>query len=121
MSSDVLFAAAHLLLPEVLVKHFDLIKYYIKGEEIHFYFTESNRVPEEFKDDNLHSKGFFPEATVQDFPIRGKNVFLHITRRRWLNKATEKVVGYHGSISATHFGRCMPVISVQTVPFFLKH
>ena len=29
--------------------------------------------------------------------------------------------GYHGSISATHFGRCMPVISVQTVPFFLKH
>ena len=92
MSSDVLFAAAHLLLPEVIVKHFDLIKYYIKGEELHFYFTESSAVPGEFKDDNLHSKGFFPEATVQDFPIRGKNVFLHITRRRWLNKSTGEVV-----------------------------
>jgi len=92
MSSDVLFAAAHLLLPEVIVKHFDLIKYYIKDDELHFYFTESNVIPEEFTEDNLHSKGFFPETTVQDFPIRGKNVFLHITRRRWLNKTTRNVV-----------------------------
>lgn len=92
MSSDTLFAAAHLLLPEVLVQYFDLTKYEIKGEEIHFYFTESNRVPEEFKADKLHSKGFFPEATIQDFPIRGKNVFLHIIRRRWLNESTNKVV-----------------------------
>ena len=92
MSSDALFAAAHLLLPEVLVAYFDLIKHEIKGEEIHFYFTESNTVPEEFKEDNLHSKGFFAEATVQDFPIRGKKVFLHITRRRWLNKSTQKVI-----------------------------
>ena len=92
MSSDTLFAAAHLLLPEVLVKYFDLIKYEIKGEEIHFYFTELNESPEEFKDVKLISKGFFPEATVQDFPIRGKNVFLHIIRRRCLNENTTKVV-----------------------------
>ena len=92
MSSDVLFSAAHLLLPEVIVNYFDLKSHEIKGEELHFYFTESNVVPDEFKDDNLHSKGFFPEATVQDFPIRGKNVFLHITRRRWLNKSTGEVV-----------------------------
>lgn len=92
MSSDTLFSAAHLLLPEVLVKYFDMIKYEIKREEIHFYFTELNQVPVEFKDCKLSSKGFFPEATVQDFPIRGKNVFLHITRRRWLNENTGKVV-----------------------------
>lgn len=82
MSSDALFAAANLLLPEVLVSHFDLTKHEIKGEEIHFYFTEVNNIPEEFAKVKLHSKGFFPEATVQDFPIRGKNVYLHITRRR---------------------------------------
>ena len=92
MSSDTLLSIANLLLPKVLVEYFDMTKHEIKGEEIHFYFTELNTVPEEFKDDNLHSKGFFAEATVQDFPIRGKNVFLHITRRRWLNESTEKVV-----------------------------
>ncbi|MDD7888337.1 transposase, partial [Flavivirga sp. 57AJ16] len=30
--------------------------------------------------------------TVQDFPIRGKNVYLHITRRRWHNQTTNKVI-----------------------------
>ena len=92
MSSDTLLSIANLLLPEVLVKYFDMTKHEIKGEEIHFYFTELNELPEEFKDVKLHSKGFFPEATVQDFPIRGKNVFLHITRRRWLDESTDKVV-----------------------------
>ena len=92
MSSDTLFAAATLLLPEVLVRYFDLTKHEIKGEEIHFYFTELNNIPKEFAKVKLHSKGFFPQATVQDFPIRGKNVYLHITRRRWLNETTGKVV-----------------------------
>lgn len=92
MSSDTLLSIANLLLPEVLVKYFDLTKHKITGEEIHFYFTELNEAPEEYKAVKLRSKGFFPEATVQDFPIRGKNVFLHIIRRRWLNEATEEVV-----------------------------
>jgi len=92
MSSDTLLTIANLLLPEVLVTYFELTKHEVKGEEIHFYFTELNSIPEEFKDFKLHSKGFFPEATVQDFPIRGKNVYLHITRRRWFNQTTEKVV-----------------------------
>lgn len=92
MLSDSLLAISKLLLPEVLVNYFNLTKHEIKGEELHFYFTEINNIPEEFKDDKLISKGFFPEATIQDFPIRGKNVFLHITRRRWLNEATSKVV-----------------------------
>ena len=92
MSSDTLLSIANLLLPEVLVTYFDLTNHEVKGEQIHFYFTELNEVPEEFKGIKLHSKGFFPEATVQDFPIRGKNVYLHITRRRWLNETTGKSV-----------------------------
>lgn len=92
MSSDTLLSIANLLLPEVLVSYFELTKHEITKEEIHFYFTEINNLPAEFKDVKHHSKGFFAEATVQDFPIRGKNVFLHITRRRWRNEVTGKVV-----------------------------
>ena len=92
MSSDALVAAAYLLLPEVLVSHFDLTKHEVKDEEIHFYFTELNTTSADFKGVKHHSKGFFPEATVQDFPIRGKNVYLHIIRRRWLNGSTGSVI-----------------------------
>lgn len=68
MSSDTLLAIANLLLPEVLVSYFDLTKHEIKGEEIHFYFKELNDAPKEYIGDNLTSEGFFPEATIQDFP-----------------------------------------------------
>ena len=40
---------------------------------------------------------FIPRASFQrlqfwDYPIRGKNVFLHIIWRRWFSEATGKVV-----------------------------
>jgi len=100
MSSNSLLTIAHLLLPEVLITYFDLTKHKIKNQEIHFYFTELNVIPEEFKNLKLHSKGFYPEATVQDFPIRGKQVFLHITRRRWLDQDTGKAVSRDWSMVA---------------------
>jgi hypothetical protein len=81
-----------LLLPEILVTYFKLTKHELKQGELHFYFTELNTIPEEFKALKLNSKGFFPEATVQDFPIRGKNVFLHIIRRRWVEESSRKVI-----------------------------
>ncbi|WP_298505992.1 hypothetical protein [uncultured Maribacter sp.] len=46
MSSGALFVAANLLLPEGLVRYFDMTKHEIKGEEIHFYFTVLNTVPQ---------------------------------------------------------------------------
>ena len=92
MLSESLLAVANLLLPEVLINYFELTKHDVKGEELHFYFTENNSVPLEFKTQKLTSKGFFPEATLQDFQLRGKQVFLHITRRKWINENTGKVI-----------------------------
>ncbi|WP_420834733.1 ISAon1 family transposase N-terminal region protein [Aquimarina longa] len=37
------------------------------------------------------SHGFHKEITIQDFPIRGKKVYLHIKRRRWLDKSTKEI------------------------------
>ena len=61
-------------------------------EELHFYFKEKNEQPKEFCTVKLNSKGFYAEPTVQDFPIRKKQVYLNITRRRWLNEASEQFV-----------------------------
>jgi len=81
-----------LLLPEIIVDYFELTSYE-KGEEIlHLYLKEINSIPKEYRDSKLSSKGFFEQITVQDFPIRGHQVYLHITRRRWLNEDTGKLV-----------------------------
>ncbi|MCL7765543.1 transposase [Polaribacter sp. Z014] len=83
---------AKLLLPEILVDYFKLTKHEVKQGELHLHFTELNTIPDEFIGLKLSSKVFFPEATIQDFPIRGKNVFLHVIRRRWVEESSKKVV-----------------------------
>lgn len=81
-----------LLLPEGLLSYFNLSHYTISGQEVCLYLDENNEVPDEYRNDKLQSKGFFDEITVQDFPLRGKAVFLHIRRRRWLNQTTGEII-----------------------------
>ncbi|WP_052305764.1 ISAon1 family transposase N-terminal region protein [Pseudopedobacter saltans] len=51
-----------------------------------------NVIPDEYQHNKLISKDFFDLVTLQDFPIRGQQVYLHVKRRRWLNQDTDKVV-----------------------------
>ncbi|MCE2683113.1 MAG: transposase [Cryomorphaceae bacterium] len=81
-----------LFLPEILVEHFDLMRSKTEGETLHLYFEEQNKPPVEHTSKLLISKGFHDEITVQDFPLRGKRVFLHIKRRRWTDKQTNDIV-----------------------------
>jgi hypothetical protein len=59
---------------------------------MNLYLQEIKVVPEEYSNNKLSSKGFFEEVTIQDFPLRGYKVFLHVKRRRWLNEDTGQVV-----------------------------
>ena len=81
-----------LFLPDILVEHFDLTQSKQEGETLHLYFDEQNKPPIEYSSKILISKGFHDEITVQDFPLRGKRVFLHIKRRRWRDKQTNDIV-----------------------------
>lgn len=81
-----------LFLPELLVEHFDLQTIKQEGETLHLYFEEQNKPPHEHASKVLISKGFHDEITVQDFPLRGKKVFLHIKRRRWTDKQSSEIV-----------------------------
>jgi hypothetical protein len=56
------------------------------------YLKEINSIPKEYRVKKLSSKRFFDQISVQYFPIRGHKAYLYITRRRWLNKETGKVV-----------------------------
>ncbi len=81
-----------LLLPEVLVKYFKLSTHKIEHEQLHFHFEEYNKIPEEYGVVSAVSKGFYPEITVQYFPLRSKQVYLHIKRRRWQDNISKEVV-----------------------------
>ena len=80
-----------LILPDFIIENY-LLTHVEKSEELyHVYLEEKNYSEDDPKKSDLLSKGYFPIITLQDFPIRGHKVFLHIKRRRWLNTKTGKV------------------------------
>ena len=66
------------------------------------YLDEKKILPEELNTINSISYGFTDIVTIQDFPIRGKGVYLHIRHRKWLNKATNQIITR--KINLTHNG-----------------
>ena len=83
---------AQYLLPDGLLDYFEIVKDETQNDRVHFYLEERNIVPEEYQSERSQSKGFSPEITVEDFPLRGKPVLLHIKRRRWTLLTTGKIV-----------------------------
>ena len=52
---------------------------------------EKNILPKDHNPNEFESKGFYERALIQDFPIRGKAVYLGIRRRRWRNKIDRSI------------------------------
>ena len=88
------------MLPEVLVEHFELTKTEEKGEELHLYFEEKNVVPVEQNYRQLISHGLRKSIQIQDFPLRGLSVILHVRRRRWKDKQNGELVQRDWSLVA---------------------
>ena len=81
-----------LLLPEGVLDYFTVTRIHTDQKEIWIYLEEQNRIPEEYSQDQVISKGFMEESSIQDFPIRGKAVQLFVKRRRWYNHSTGQYV-----------------------------
>jgi hypothetical protein len=69
---------AKYLLPKGILDYFEIVADTIENDRVHFYLEEKNILPEEFQSEKSQSKGFSLEITVEDFPLRGKPVLLHI-------------------------------------------
>ncbi|ACU63398.1 hypothetical protein Cpin_5982 [Chitinophaga pinensis DSM 2588] len=80
------------MLPEGILEYFELANTTKDSKEINIFLEEKNIVPEEYKDQSLHSKSFLPEIQVQDIPIRGHKVALCIKHRRWEVQSTGEIV-----------------------------
>jgi len=79
-------------LPEKLLEHFVIINVEelgcvsTKKMVLHIHLEEVNTIPLGYDSTQYESKGFYPAKTIQDFPVRGKAVYLVIKRRRWRHK-----------------------------------
>tara|TARA_B100001146_G_C16107390_1_gene402078 strand:- start:605 stop:982 length:378 start_codon:yes stop_codon:yes gene_type:complete len=85
-----------LFLPPDLLKHFrtihvlELCDIKTKEEIIEIHLEEKNVLPDDFSN-QYESKGFYPSKRIQDFPIRGKAVYLCVKRRIWRKKSNPSI------------------------------
>jgi len=76
-------------LPKEILEHFSVLKIEekidISDNALALYITllEKNILPDSYPSTEYESKGFYPAKQIQDFPIRGKAVYLNVSRRRW--------------------------------------
>lgn len=115
-------ASLSLFLPSGILDYFTLVNHVSQDTCFILYLEEKATIPSEYSDLHLHSKGFLPEIEVQDFPIRGKAVYLRIKRRRWEDPSTGQtysrdwslvtldMAGSMQKIAKTCFPRAMQVI-----------
>ena len=88
-------ALLNLILPQDLLLYFDIVNFQelgdvsVKKNCLHIYLEEKNQLPRGYSSSEYESKGFNNSTRVQDFPIRGKAVYLHIKTRRWRDKKTK--------------------------------
>ena len=91
MNQDIL----NFILPAGLTEHFIITRVEEKDDKkeggmlIEIELEEKNEIPSGYDSNQYESKGFFPVKVIQDFPLRGKALYLHIKRRRWRHKVNK--------------------------------
>lgn len=55
-------------------------------------FTEKNALPPGYSILEYETKDFMASSLIQDFPLRGKAVYLRIKKRRWRHKESGAII-----------------------------
>lgn len=94
------------LFPEELTDYFTISQYDIlcsldtREEYWIIAFEEKNDLPNGYSAADYESKGFMESKLIQDFPLRGRAVYLRVKKRRWRHKTTGEVIKRNFSFMA---------------------
>lgn len=88
------------ILPDVLIDNFDVVNFEKSSTRFDIYLDEKKiLMREDKKYGNVISHVFCEYRTIQDFPIRGRATYLHVRKRKWLDKDTGEIFSYDWDLS----------------------
>ena len=68
-----------IIFSEVLMEYFDISGWHDDSSKIEVWLDEKNYMERfDYKSGTVISSGFIDEKVIQDFPLRGKPVYLHV-------------------------------------------
>ncbi|TGY55024.1 ISAon1 family transposase N-terminal region protein [Parabacteroides distasonis] len=88
------------ILPDVLIDNFDIDRFEKSDTRFDIWLDEKKeQLCEDKYNKNIISYGFGDYHTIQDYPIRGRATYLHVRKRKWLDKSTGEIFSYEWDIS----------------------
>lgn len=106
-----------LLIPEDILESFELNQIIENEEEILFDLLEkATCLPKGVQDKELVLNGYMNSSTLQNYPQKGKQCYIHLTRRRWKEKGNSDTNSYHNEYSFTAPG----TMATKSFGAFLK-
>ena len=97
MTSDQLLRA---ILPDVLIDNFDINRFEKSDVRFDIWLDEKKvQLREDNYNSDGQSNGFGEYHTGQDYPIRGRATYLHVRKRKWLDRSTGEIFSYDWDIS----------------------
>ena len=83
------------IFPDVLADYFDVVDIQESACQFDFWLDERNFMEKsDHKLGTVSSYGFNSERVIQDFPLRGKAVYLHVRRRKWRDSSNGEIFTY---------------------------
>lgn len=75
--------------PEVITDNFEFTDYIEQADRLEYWHDEREYMSrEDYKKGTVRPYGFTDYKTIEDFPIRGRSVYLHVRRRKWIDRST---------------------------------
>ena len=88
------------ILPDVLVDNFEVVRYEKTEVRFDIWLDEKKvQMREDKKNSSVISYGFGEYRAIQDFPLRGRATYLHVRKRKWLDKDTGEIFSYEWELS----------------------
>ena len=88
------------ILPDVLIDNFDVVNFEKTDSRFDIYLDEKKvMMRDDKKIRSVISHGFGEYHAIQDFPIRGRATYLHVRKRKWLDKDTGEIFSYDWDLS----------------------
>ena len=97
MKSEELLRA---ILPDVLIDNFDIDRFEKTADRFDIWLDEKKvQMRDDKYNNSVISYGFGDYHTIRDFPIRGRAAYLHVRKRKWLDKDSGEIFSYDWDVS----------------------
>ena len=88
------------ILPDVLIDNFDVVNFEKTSDRFDIFLDEKKvQLQEDKCNANIIAYGFGDYRIIQDYPIRGRATYLHVRKRKWLDKSTNEIFSYDWDLS----------------------